>query len=41
MATRKENIDIEYDEPQQEAVSGSAESNGPTNRKTPRTGCRP
>ena len=29
MATRKENIDIEYDEPQQKAVSGAAESNDP------------
>ena len=29
MATRKEPIDIAYNEPQQEAVSGSAESNGP------------
>ena len=29
MATRKENIDIEYDEPQQEVVSGAVESNGP------------
>ena len=35
MATRKENIDIEYDEPQQEAVSGSAESNGPYESQDP------
>ena len=41
MATRKEPIDIEYNEPQQEATLGAAESNGPTNRKTPQTGCRP
>ena len=35
MAIRKENIDIEYDEPQQEAVSGSAESNGPYESQDP------
>ena len=35
MATRKENIDIEYDEPQQEAVSGSAESNVPYESQDP------
>ena len=29
MATRKENIDIEYDEPQQEATLGAVESNDP------------
>ena len=29
MATRKDNIDIEYDEPQQEASPGAAESNNP------------
>ena len=41
MATRKENIDIEYDEPQQEAVSGAVESNSPYESQDPRTGCRP
>lgn len=35
MATRKENIDIEYDEPQQEVVSGAAESNGPYESQDP------
>ena len=35
MATRKENIDIEYDEPQQEAVSGAAESNDPYESQDP------
>ena len=35
MATRKENIDIEYDEPQQKAVSGAAESNGPYESQDP------
>ena len=35
MATRKENIDIAYNEPQQEAVSGSAESNGPYESQDP------
>ena len=35
MATRKENIDIEYDEPQQEATLGAAESNGPYESQDP------
>ena len=35
MATRKETIDIEYDEPQQEAVSGAAESNSPYESQDP------
>ena len=35
MATRKEPIDIAYNEPQQEAVSGSAESNGPYESQDP------
>ena len=35
MATRKENIDIEYDEPQQKAVSGAAESNDPYESQDP------
>ncbi len=35
MATRKENIDIEYNEPQQEVVSGAAESNGPYESQDP------
>lgn len=35
MATRKEPIDIEYDEPQQEAVSGAVESNGPYESQDP------
>ena len=29
MATRKENIDIEYDEPQQEVSPDAVESNSP------------
>lgn len=35
MATRKENIDIEYDEPQQEDVSGAVESNSPYESQNP------
>ena len=35
MATRKTNIDIEYDEPQQEATLGAAESNGPYESQDP------
>ena len=35
MATRKTNIDIEYNEPQQEVVSGAAESNGPYESQDP------
>ena len=35
MATRKENIDIEYDEPQQEATLGAAESNDPYESQDP------
>ena len=35
MATRKENIDIEYDEPQQEAVSGAVEPNSPYESQDP------
>ena len=35
MATRKENIDIEYDEPQQEAVSGAVESCNPYESQDP------
>ena len=35
MATRKEHIDIEYDEPQQEAVSGAVESNNPYESQDP------
>ena len=35
MATRKENIDIEYDEPQQEAALGAVESNGPYESQDP------
>ena len=41
MATRKTNIDIEYDEPQQEAVSALWSQAIPTNLKAPRTGYRP
>ena len=33
--TRKENIDIEYDEPQQEAVSGAVEPNSPYESQDP------
>ena len=40
MATRKENIDIEYNEPQQEVVSASGVSN-PYESKTPAIGYRP
>ncbi len=35
MATRKANIDIEYDEPQQEAASGAVESNNPYESQDP------
>ncbi len=35
MATRKEPIDIEYDEPQQEAVSDAVESNDPYESQDP------
>ena len=35
MATRKENIDIEYDEPQQEATLGAAESSNPYESQDP------
>ena len=35
IATRKENIDIEYDEPQQEAVSGAVEPNSPYDSQDP------
>ena len=35
MATRKEPIDIEYNEPQQEATLGAAESNGPYESQDP------
>ena len=35
MATRKEPIDIEYDEPQQEATLGAAESNDPYESQDP------
>ena len=35
MATKKEPIDIAYNEPQQEAVSGSAESNDPYESQDP------
>ena len=35
MATRKENIDIEYDEPQQEATLGAVESNDPYESQDP------
>lgn len=35
MATRKEPIDIEYDEPLQEATLGAAESNGPYESQDP------
>ena len=35
MATRKEPIDIEYDEPQQEAVSDAVESNYPYESQDP------
>ena len=41
MATRKENIDIEYDEPQQEATLAQRSQTAPTNRKIPQTGYRP
>ena len=35
MATRKTNIDIEYDEPQQEATLGAAEPNSPYESQDP------
>lgn len=35
MATRKTNIDIEYDEPQQEATLGAAESSNPYESQDP------
>ena len=35
MATRKTNIDIEYDEPQQEATLGAVESNDPYESQDP------
>ena len=35
MATRKENIDIEYDEPQQEVSPGAVESNSPYESQDP------
>ena len=41
MATRKTNIDIEYDEPQQEAVSGAVESSNPYESQGPADWYRP